>query len=88
MKLTRQQAISAKCKDCIYDEKEAGSWVKQVEMCTSTDCALYEYRPKTEAKKAQEREAMVQAMSEEDRLKYQEKQRINSERMRKINAKH
>ena len=44
-KLTRQQAISAKCKDCIYDPFDTGTWLAQVDNCTQTDCPLYEYRP-------------------------------------------
>ena len=40
-------AINAFCKSCIYDPKwqGGGTWRKQVENCTSTDCPLYEYRP-------------------------------------------
>jgi hypothetical protein len=46
MKLTRQKAINAKCKDCIFDPVGGGSWRQQVERCTSTDCALFEHRPR------------------------------------------
>ena len=38
-------AIDAKCKDCIYDEYEAGTWRKQVEECPCLDCPLYPHRP-------------------------------------------
>jgi hypothetical protein len=48
--MTRQQAIEAKCKDCIYDELDHGTWRQQVERCELTDCALYPYRPKSRAK--------------------------------------
>ena len=41
----RAAAIAAKCKDCIYDPYERGSWRKQVENCPIPDCALYPYRP-------------------------------------------
>jgi hypothetical protein len=44
--MTRQRAINAKCKDCIYDPVDFGTWRQQVEACTSTDCALWEHRPK------------------------------------------
>jgi hypothetical protein len=46
-KLTRQGAISAFCKGCIYDDsfKGGGTWKQQVADCTVTHCALYQYRP-------------------------------------------
>ena len=40
-------AINEKCKDCIYDPLAGGSWRKQVELCTCTDCPLYPVRPMT-----------------------------------------
>ncbi len=45
--MTRQQAIDAKCKDCNYDELDVGTWRQQIERCEITDCALWEYRPKS-----------------------------------------
>ncbi len=45
--MTRQQAINAKCKDCIYDDMADGTWRMQVEQCELTACALYPYRPKS-----------------------------------------
>jgi hypothetical protein len=42
-------AINAKCKDCIYDDLCPGTWLKQVEECTLTDCPLWSVRPKTAA---------------------------------------
>ena len=45
--MTRQQAIDAKCKDCIWDEYADGTWRMQVEACELTACALYPYRPKS-----------------------------------------
>ena len=43
-----KKAIAAKCKDCIYDRAIAGSWLTQVEACTSvTSCALWPVRPLT-----------------------------------------
>ena len=50
-KLTRQQAINAKCKDCIYDPLDKGTWLKQVESCTFSGCPLYPYRPLTKKSK-------------------------------------
>lgn len=44
-KLTRQQAISAHCKDCIYDSLAPGNWRQQVSGCSFTECNLYAYRP-------------------------------------------
>ena len=51
-KLTRQQAINEKCKDCIYDPKSGlGTWRQQVEGCTMTDCALFAFRPRAYKRK-------------------------------------
>ena len=44
-------AIAQKCKDCIYDPLDKGTWRQQVEACTSTDCALYQLRPISTTKK-------------------------------------
>ena len=43
--MTRQKAIDAKCRECIYDELADGTWRMQVEQCELTACALYPYRP-------------------------------------------
>ena len=48
--MTRQQAIEAKCKDCTYDPLDSGTWRQQVERCDITDCALWNYRPKSRSK--------------------------------------
>ena len=45
--MTRQQAINAKCKDCIFDEYAEGTWRMQVEQCELTACSLHLYRPKS-----------------------------------------
>lgn len=46
--MTRQKAINAKCKDCIYDPKcGGGTWRQQTEACTIKTCALWPYRPKS-----------------------------------------
>ena len=45
--MTRQQAINAKCQDCIFDEYAEGTWRMQVQQCELTDCALHPYRPKS-----------------------------------------
>ena len=44
--MTRQQAIWAKCKDCIHDPAEKGTWRQQTERYDIKDCALWPYRPK------------------------------------------
>jgi hypothetical protein len=45
MKRTPSKAIADKCKDCIYDESNGGTWREQTENCTVTKCPLYEHRP-------------------------------------------
>lgn len=45
-RLTRQQAINAKCKDCLYDPLSGGgTWREQIAVCSSISCALWPYRP-------------------------------------------
>jgi len=43
--MTRQKAIDTKCKDCIYDPEEDGTWRQQVKACDIESCALHPYRP-------------------------------------------
>ena len=49
MKLTRQKAIWQKCKECSYDSNEKGTWKQQANACEITECALWEYRPVSQA---------------------------------------
>ena len=47
-----RKAINEMCKWCIHDDKSGlGTWRQQVEGCLSTDCPLYELRPKSEGKR-------------------------------------
>jgi hypothetical protein len=48
--LTRTKAIAAKCKECIYDPEDDGTWRMQTEACELSDCALWAYRPKPRRK--------------------------------------
>lgn len=48
--LTRQRAIDANCRACVYDPAAAGTWRQQVTLCAVTSCALYPFRPTTKAK--------------------------------------
>lgn len=44
--LTRQEAIEAFCKSCIYDpDSGGGTWKEQVAQCTAVQCPLWKYRP-------------------------------------------
>jgi hypothetical protein len=40
-----RKAIDAKCKECIYDPCQNGTWRQQVEACTSPSCPLFSVRP-------------------------------------------
>jgi hypothetical protein len=42
---TRGEAIAAKCRDCLYDDKASGTWRQQVSACNLTDCPLWRVRP-------------------------------------------
>lgn len=54
----RAAAINAMCCMCIYDAEAmgCGSWRKQVEDCTSTNCPLYKFRPCTTGGKDKDEE--------------------------------
>lgn len=45
--MSRTKAIEEFCKACIYDPTEAGSWRKQCEECSVSNCPLYAFRPMT-----------------------------------------
>ena len=44
-----RQRIDAKCRDCIFDECEAGRWRQQVAQCKAVECPLYDVRPQPRA---------------------------------------
>jgi|GEM_PF-950831 len=44
-----RKAINDKCRDCIYDDLAAGTWLQQVSLCNCPKCPLYDVRPKTKA---------------------------------------
>ena len=74
MKLTRQQAIDANCKDCNYDELDVGTWRDQIERCSSLQCPFYEYRPLTTATKKGLQRERVASMTPEELHSYRAKQ--------------
>ncbi len=45
-----RKAIDEKCRDCNYDNLDAGSWREQIEKCIDTACSLHPLRPITIAK--------------------------------------
>lgn len=60
-----KKCIAEKCKECIYDPTEQGSWRHQVENCTITSCALHPVRPLTVASingNRQKRNNLVEAV--------------------------
>ena len=48
-RLSLRGAINNKCRSCIFDEANAGSWLVQVTLCSCKDCPLYEVRPVTKS---------------------------------------
>lgn len=38
-------SVDANCCECIFDEKEPGTWRNQVKNCTVCSCPLYAHRP-------------------------------------------
>jgi hypothetical protein len=48
IQISPRKAIANFCKHCIYDPGNGGgTWRQQVEACTSYDCPLFEFRPKS-----------------------------------------
>jgi len=47
--MSLRKAINEKCKDCIYDDLAAGTWLQQVTLCSSEDCPLFAVRPKSKS---------------------------------------
>ena len=37
--------INQKCRDCIYDGENGGTWREQVYLCTIQGCPLWDIRP-------------------------------------------
>lgn len=63
-KQSPKQAINAKCKECIYDEHNGGTWREQTENCAVKTCSLYEHRPLTLATKRKISEERFESMTE------------------------
>ena len=55
-KKSLRSAVNNYCRDCIYDEyaKGEGNWRQQVAKCTVSKCGLYEVRPMSKPRKAEE----------------------------------
>lgn len=41
-----RDAVFAKCKECIFDPCQPGTWRQQVGECASANCPLHALRPK------------------------------------------
>ena len=48
-RISLRKAINQKCRSCVYDEANVGSWLVQVTLCSCVDCPLYSARPVTKA---------------------------------------
>lgn len=72
---TLRQAITAHCKECIYDETAigAGTWRKQATDCTSPDCNLFPYRPVDSTENARRKAAKLKEMSPEQLMEHKRK---------------
>lgn len=51
--MSLRKAIDAKCRECIYDRKAAGTWRQQTEACTSPKCSLYAVRLRNAGNRSQ-----------------------------------
>jgi hypothetical protein len=55
MNLSPMKAITAHCKECVYDNKDSGTWRQQTEACQITSCPLHQHRPVTGGRNASSR---------------------------------
>jgi len=46
-----RKAIDNKCKDCVYDPANKGTWRQQVEACDIESCPLWPVRPTSRGEK-------------------------------------
>lgn len=81
--MSMKRAIENMCFQCIYDPLSNGSKHKQVEDCTSPDCALFDYRPVSGALKEQRKQERIAEMTDDERLAYQRKVEIARERLQR-----
>ena len=81
MKLSRKKAMDKMCKDCTYDELDAGTWTQQVEACGIESCSMWEYRPLSGATKQRLKEERIAQMSEEDLAVYTARAELARERL-------
>ena len=44
--MSYRDAVFAKCRECIYDPLQVGTWRQQVGECASANCALHALRPR------------------------------------------
>ena len=54
--MSLRKAINNKCRECIYDPYQKGSWLMQVSECTSPCCPLYSVRPRSKVFASKTRE--------------------------------
>jgi len=71
---TQTQAIKAFCKECLYDEHDEGTYLKQITECTAPECPLYEYRPVDKVERDRRRAIKVAKMTPAELKKYKIKQ--------------
>ena len=45
--MSLRKAINEKCKSCIYDRHQPGTWRQQTEACEIRSCPLWGVRPKS-----------------------------------------
>ena len=61
--MSLRKAINDYCKGCIYDSLAPGTWLKQVEDCSSPICELYPVRPRPR-KRSDEDEDIIASSGE------------------------
>lgn len=81
---TRSQAINEKCRDCICDTLDKGTWREQVEACPDTACPLYSFRPLSQITRDKLKQEKISKMTPEQLERYKKKSDSMRERMSKL----
>lgn len=63
-----RKAVDEKCKDCVYDSANGGTWLAQTEACTcEKSCPLWPFRPVTAATRRQRAEGGIRSQKAKQR---------------------
>lgn len=69
IKKSKRKAIDAKCKDCMYDHLDKGTWRQQIDGCWDINCSLWWHRPTSRSYEGHEARYDALVREREERAK-------------------